>query len=68
MRIQILTLDLEYSNTIKLDGFPWRVQTSETTIGVSCNHEATFFLKILFKNSFKLAVKLIKMIFWVSSF
>ena len=42
-RIQILTLDLEYSSTIQLDGLPpYRVQTSETTVGVSCD-TATFF-------------------------
>ena len=28
-RIQILTLDFDYVNTIQLDGFPLRVQTSE---------------------------------------
>ena len=40
-RIQILTFDLEYSNSIQLDGCPFYVQTSETTIGVSCNHSFT---------------------------
>ena len=43
-RIQILTLDLEYSNTIQIDGLrPFRVQTSETTIGVSCGELSTLF-------------------------
>ena len=42
-RIQILTLDFEYVSTIQTDNHsPCRVQTSETTIGVSC-HEATLF-------------------------
>ena len=45
-RIQILTLDFEYSSTIQLDDYPRRVQTSETTIGVSCNHGATFFFDL----------------------
>ena len=45
-RIQILTLDLEYSNTIQLDGLPIRVQTSETTIGVSFYGGATFFFDL----------------------
>ena len=41
-RIQILTLDFEYVNTIQIDGdYPRRVQLSETTIGVASN-EATF--------------------------
>ena len=43
-RIQILTLDFEYSNTIKLDDLNlYRVQTSETTIGVSCTGGITLF-------------------------
>ena len=44
-RIQILTLDFEYVNTIQLDGGPYKdyrrpfkVQISNTTIGVSCDH------------------------------
>ena len=46
-RIQILTLDLEYSNTIQLDGlYPLRVQTSETKIGVSGGGGETFFFDI----------------------
>ena len=45
-RIQILTLDFEYVNSIELDGLgPFRVQTSETTIGVSCGN-ATFFFDL----------------------
>ena len=41
-RIQILTLDFECVSTIKLDDpNPFRVQISETTIGVASN-EATF--------------------------
>jgi len=44
-RIQILTLDLEYSNSIQLDDLPLYVQTSETTIGVSCGG-ATFFFDL----------------------
>ena len=42
-RIQILTLDFEYSSTIQLDDYPRRVQTSETTIGVSGSNGITFF-------------------------
>ena len=43
-RIQILTLDFDYVNTIQLDGLhPLRVQTSETTIGVSCGGSILFF-------------------------
>ena len=43
-RIQMLTFDLEYSNTIELDGLkPLRVQTSETTIGVSCVGATLFY-------------------------
>ena len=43
-RIQILTLDFEYVNTIQLDGnHPFRVQTSETTICVSCSTSVLFF-------------------------
>ena len=42
-RIQILTLDFEYVNTSQLDGdYPYTIQISNTTIGVSCHH-ATFF-------------------------
>ena len=38
-----MVLDFEYSSTIQLDDhYPVRVQTSETTIGVSCGG-ATFF-------------------------
>ena len=44
-RIQILTRDFEYLNTIQLDGlYPLRVQTSETTISVSCNFGVIFFM------------------------
>jgi len=42
-RILLLTLDLEYSNSIQLDGCPFDVQTSETTIGVSCARQTVFF-------------------------
>ena len=43
-RIQILTLDFEYSNTIILGGsYPRRVQISKTTIGVSCNQVTLFY-------------------------
>ena len=43
-RIQILTLDFEYSSTIQLDGnSPIRIQTSETTIAVSCNFTTLFY-------------------------
>ena len=43
-RIQILSLDLEYVNTIQLDGnTPIRIQTSETTIGVSCDEAILFY-------------------------
>ena len=45
-RIQILNLDLEYSSTIQLDDYPRRVQTSETTIGVSCDGGATLFFDL----------------------
>ena len=42
-RIQILTLDFDYVNTIQLNGHsPYFVQTSKTAIGVSCE-TATFF-------------------------
>ena len=44
-RIQILTLDFEYSSTIQLYD-PIRVQTSEATIGVSCYGRATFFFDL----------------------
>ena len=38
---------MEYSNTIQLDGLiPSTVQTSETTIGVSCYGGATLFFDI----------------------
>ena len=43
-RIQILTLDLEYVNTIPLDGnSPYRVEISNTTVGVSCNRATLFY-------------------------
>ena len=43
-RIQILTLDFDYVNTIQLDGnHPGRVQISNTTIGVSCDEVTLFF-------------------------
>ena len=45
-RIQILNLDLEYSNTIQIDDYPRRVQTSETSIGVSCYTGLTFFFDL----------------------
>ena len=45
-RIQILTLDFEYSNSIQLKGLGASiVHTSETTIGVSCG-VATFFFDL----------------------
>ena len=47
-RIQILTLDFEYSSTIQLDDDPYRVQISNTTIGVSCN-QATLFYDLVSK-------------------
>ena len=42
-RIQILTLDLEYSNTIQLGEYPYTVQISNTTIGVSCRETTIFY-------------------------
>ena len=46
-RIQILTLDFDYVNTIKLDGdYPIKVQISKTTIGVACD-KATFFYDLV---------------------
>ena len=44
-RIQILTLDLEYVNTITIyrQLFPNRIQISKTTIGVSCKDATLFF-------------------------
>ena len=49
-RIQILTLDFEYSNTIELDDLkPLRIQTSETTIGVSCYGGTTLFFDLVSK-------------------
>ena len=45
-RIQILSLDFNYVNTIRLDGIPLSVQTSETTIGVSCNDGTTCFFDL----------------------
>ena len=46
-RIQILTHDFCYVNTIQLDGlYPLRVRTSETTIGVSVSGGATFFFDL----------------------
>ena len=48
-RIQILTLDFEYENTIPLDGnTPYRVEISNTTIGVSCD-QATLFYDLVSK-------------------
>ena len=48
-RIQILNLDFEYVNTIHLDGHrPYRVQISNTTIGVTCR-EGTFFYDLITK-------------------
>ena len=47
MRIQILTSDFEYSNSIQRDDLcPLRVLTSETTIGVSSNGGATLFFDL----------------------
>ena len=43
-RIQILTLNFEYSSTIQLDGlYPYSVQISNTTIGVCCEHATLFY-------------------------
>ena len=43
-KILIVTLDFEYVNTIQLCGdLPYRVQTSETTIGVSCANVTLFY-------------------------
>ena len=43
-RIQILTLDFEYVNTIQTDGnTPRIIQISETSIGVSCNEVTLFY-------------------------
>ena len=48
-RIQILTLDLKYSSTIQLDGHgPYRVEISNTTIGVACD-KATLFYDLVSK-------------------
>ena len=47
-RIQILTLDFEYSNTIQIDGHPFRIQISNTTIGLSCE-KATLFYDLVSK-------------------
>ena len=47
-RIQILTLDFDYVSTIQLDDQIWRVQISNTTIGVSCV-EATLFHDLVSK-------------------
>ena len=42
-RIQILTLDFEYTSSIQLEGFyPFRVLVSKSTIGVCC-YEGIFF-------------------------
>ena len=43
MRIQILTHDFEYVNTIRLDDLPIKVQISNTTIGISCNRAILFY-------------------------
>ena len=42
-RIQILTLDFEYVKTIPLDDSPFRVEISNTTIGVSCDQSTLFY-------------------------
>ena len=43
-RIQILNLDFEYVCTIKIDGImPYKIQISESTIGVSCNNATLFY-------------------------
>ena len=49
-RIQILNLDFEYSSTIQIDGGlrPFRVEISNTTIGISC-YEATLFYNLASK-------------------
>jgi len=48
-RIQVLTLDFEYVNTIRLDGlYPNRVEISNTTIAVSCD-QATLFYDLVSK-------------------
>ena len=41
--VVILTLDFEYVNTIQLDDRPYRVQISNTTIGVSCDNATVFY-------------------------
>ena len=46
--VVILTLDFEYVNTIQLDDRPYRVQISNTTIGVSC-HNMTLFNDLVTK-------------------
>ena len=43
-RIQILTVNFDYISTFQLDGlYPYRVNTSETTIGVSCPQATLFY-------------------------
>ena len=42
-RIQILTLDFDLVNTIQLDGYPYRVEISNTTIGVACDKATLFY-------------------------
>ena len=42
-RIQILTLDFAYVSTIQLALYPYRVQTSNTTLGVSCGQATLFY-------------------------
>ena len=42
-RVQILTLDFEYINTLNLNGNPRRIQISNTAIGISCNQGTYFY-------------------------
>lgn len=42
-RIEIQTLDFDYVSTIRLDDWPYTIQTSETTIAVSCSFAILFY-------------------------
>ncbi len=65
-RIQIFTHDLEYSNTIQLDDRPFRIQISETTIGISC-FQATLFYDLKTKTLRKKYNFVVNMINYIDS-
>ena len=52
-RIQILTLDFKYHDTIKLDFYPYSIAVSSTTIGINGPNEKIYFYDLKTKTLIK---------------